>query len=438
MKERIKALVVGSGGREDALVALISSSPWVSDVYCAPGSDGIARRPKTHCLPKLTADKLLDLARFAKDNDIDLTVVGPEAPLVNGIVDIFESFGLGIVGPSEAAAQLEGSKVRAKKFMKKYGIPTAEFEIFDNPEKAKKYAVANLPCVVKADGLAAGKGAFVCKTEKEVANAIQRIMINKEFKEFGDQGKRVVVEEFLAGEEATFMVLTDGRTAIPLLSTQDHKPVFDGDRGPNTGGMGAYAPAPVVTPQLAEEIMETIVYPTLNGMRKEGTPYKGILYIGLMITKDGPKVLEYNVRFGDPELQPLVPLLQSDIVPFLVGIANGEFPEELLKEGIKWNEGAAICVIITSGGYPDDYQNQKGKAIKGLDEVAGMEGVEVFHAGTKFENGRWAINGGRIAGVTVVGADIAAAIDRAYREVIPKITSEGELHCRTDIGRKAL
>ncbi len=443
MKEmkKLKVLVVGKGGREDALVALISRSPLVSQIWCAPGSDRIARRPKTHCLPKLTTNKRLDLAYFAKENNIDLTVVGPEDPLVNGIVDIFESFGLKIAGPSEAAAQLEGSKVAAKKFMKKYGIPTAGFEIFDSPERAKEYAITNLPCVIKADGLAAGKGVFICKTEEEVANAIQQIMIDKKFKESGDQGKRVVVEEFLVGKEATLMFLTDGWTAIPLLPAQDHKSVFDNDRGPNTGGMGAIASAPVIiiNQKLAKEIMETIVKPTLDGMRKEGTPYKGILYAGLMITKDVPKVLEYNVRFGDPELQPLVPLLQNDIVPFLLGIANGKFPKELLKEGIKWNEGAAICVIMAAGGYPDDYQNQKGKVIKGLDEVAEMEGVEVFHAGTKLnEDGCWVINGGRVIGVTVVGANIAAVIDRAYREVIPKITSEGKLHYRTDIGRKVL
>jgi phosphoribosylamine--glycine ligase len=436
--KKLKVLVVGEGGREDALVALISRSPLVSQVWCAPGSDRIARRPKTHCLSKLMAEKILDSAYFAKENNIDLTVVGPEGPLVNGIVDIFESFGLKIAGPNEAASQLEGSKVFAKKFMKKYGIPTADFEVFDDPEIAQKYAIANLPCVIKAKGLAAGKGVFICKTKEEVANAIQQIMIDKKFKEFGDQGDQVVVEELLVGEEATFMVLTDGWTVIPLLPTQDHKPVFDNDQGPNTGGMGAYAPAPVITPKLAKEIMETIVKPTLEGMRKEGTPYKGILYVGLMITNDGPKVLEYNVRFGDPELQPLVPLLQSDIVPFLFGIANGKFPEELLKEGIKWNEGAAICVIMAAGGYPGDYQKQKGRVIKGLDEVARMEGVEVFHAGTKFKNGRWIISGGRVIGVTVVGDNIAAVIERAYHEVISKITSEGELHYRTDIGRKTL
>jgi len=435
VKKRMKVLVIGSGGREDALVELIRRSSLISDIYCAPGSDGIARRPKAHCLPKLTADNLLGLARFAKNNNIGLTVIGPEAPLVNGIVDIFKSFGLKIAGPSAAAAQLEGSKVWAKIFMEKNCIPTADFQIFGNPEKAEKYAIANLPCVVKADGLAGGKGAIICKTKEEVATAIQRIMVDKEFKE---SGKQVVVEDFLVGEEATFMILTDGHAAIPLLSTQDHKPVFDGDRGPNTGGMGAYTSPKAVTPELARAAMETIVWPTLIGMRKEGTPYKGILYIGLMITKDGPKVLEYNVRFGDPELQPLVPLLQSDIVPFLLGIANGKFPKELLEEGIKWNEGSAVCVVMASEGYPnkpDKYQ--KSKEIRGLDEAAKMEGVEIFHAGTKTENGLWKTNGGRVIGVTVKGADITVVIDRAYSEVIPQISFEGA-HYRKDIGVKAL
>jgi len=432
MKKGMKVLVIGSGGREDALVTLISRSPLVSQVYCAPGNDGISQRPKTHCLPKLKADDLWGLRDFAKSSQIDLTVVGPEAPLVAGIVDGFAAVGLKIAGPSKAAAQLEGSKVFAKEFMERYKIPTADFMVFDDPDRAARYATANLPRVVKADGLAGGKGAIPCKTEEEVAIAIQRIMINKEFKESGD---RVVVEEFLVGEEATFMVLTDGWDAIPLLSTQDHKPIFDGDQGPNTGGMGAYAPAPVVTTALTKVIMETIVGPTLDRMRAEKIPYKGILYIGLMITRDGPRVLEFNVRFGDPELQPLVPLLQSDIVPFLVGIANGEFPEEMLEEGIKWDEGAAVCVVMASHGYPGT--PEINKVIEGLDKVAEMEGVEVFHAGTKIEDGLWKTNGGRVLGVTAKGKDIPAAIDIVYQKAVPLITWEGEHH-RHDIGQKAL
>jgi len=433
--KKLKVLVTGSGGREDALVTLISRSPLVSQICCAPGSDGISQRLNTHCLPKLRADDHWGLRRLAKENKVDLTVVGPEESLINGIVDGFEAMGLKIVGPRGEAAQLEGSKVFAKQFMARHGIPTADFMVFDDPEKAKRYAIVDLPCVIKADGPAKGKGVIICKTEEDVAVAIKRIMIDKEFKE---SGNRVVVEEFLAGEEATFMVLTDGWTAIPLLSTQDHKAVYDGDRGPNTGGMGAYARTPVITPDLEKEIMETIVKPVLQGMWEEGKPYKGILYVGLMIVSmpDGlkPYVLEFNVRFGDPELQPLVPLLRSDIVPFLLGIANGKFPEELLKEGLKWNEGAAICVIMASGGYPGEYE--KNKVIEGLDRVVRMKSVEVFHAGTRLENGVWKTNGGRVLGVTIKGKNIEEAIWLTY-QIISIISWDG-VYYRKDIGQKAL
>ena len=428
MKEQKKVLVIGSGGREDALVALISRSPLVSQIYCAPGNDGIGQRPKTHCLPKLKADDLWGLRDFAKRNKIDLTVVGPEAPLVAGIVDGFEAVGLKIVGPTKEAAQIEGSKVFAKEFMERHKIPTADFMVFDDPEKARKYATANLPCVIKADGLTGGKGAIPCKTEEEIALALKRIMIDKEFKE---SGNRLVVEEFLTGEEATFMVLTDGWTAIPLLSTQDHKPVFDGDLGPNTGGMGAYAPAPVITKELEKRIMAEIIEPTLDGMKAEGRPYKGCLYAGLMITLDGqPKVLEFNCRFGDPELQPLVLLMESDIVPILLGITEGRLP----VERIKWVEGAAVCVVMTSKGYPGT--PEIGKEIKGLAGVAKLEDVEVFHAGTKKENGKILTAGGRVIGPTAMGKDIPEAIQRVY-EAVTKISWSGEHH-RPDIGKKAL
>ena len=428
MKEQKKVLVIGSGGREDALVALISRSPLVSQIYCAPGNDGIGQRPKTHCLPKLKADDLWGLRDFAKRNKIDLTVVGPEAPLVAGIVDGFEAVGLKIVGPTKEAAQIEGSKVFAKEFMERHKIPTADFMVFDDSEKARKYATANLPCVIKADGLTGGKGAIPCKTEEEIALALKRIMIDKEFKE---SGNRVVVEEFLTGEEATFMVLTDGWNAIPLLSTQDHKPVFDGDQGPNTGGMGAYAPAPVITKELEKRIMAEIIEPTLDGMKAEGRPYKGCLYAGLMITLDGqPKVLEFNCRFGDPELQPLVLLMESDIVPILLGITEGRLP----VERIKWVEGAAVCVVMTSKGYPGT--PEIGKEIKGLAGVAKLEDVEVFHAGTKKENGKILTAGGRVIGPTAMGKDIPEAIQRVY-EAVTKISWSGEHH-RPDIGKKAL
>ncbi len=426
-KKPMKILVVGGGGREDALVVLISRSPMVSQVYCAPGNDRIGQRPKTHCLPKLKADDLLGLRDFAVSNRIDLTVVVPEAPLVAGIVDDFEAMGLKIVGPTKEAARLEGSKVFAKEFMERHKIPTADFMVFDNPERAQQYAIANLPCVIKPDGLTAGKGVIPCKTKGEIAIAIKRIMIDKKFKEAGN---RVVVEEFLTGEEATFMVLTDGWEAIPLLATQDHKPVFDGDQGPNTGGMGAYAPAPVITKELEKRIMEEIIDPTLAGMRAEGRLYKGILYAGLMITPDGPKVLEFNCRFGDPELQPIVLLIESDIVPILMGIAEGRLPEEK----IKWSEGAAVCVVMASKGYPGT--PEIGKEIKGLEEVAKMENVEVFHAGTTRENGIWKTAGGRVLGVTAKAEGIPQAIDLVY-QAVSKISWEGEHH-RTDIAQKAM
>jgi phosphoribosylamine--glycine ligase len=428
MKEQKKVLVIGGGGREDALVWKISQSPLVSQIYCAPGNDGIGQRPKTHCLPKLKADDLWGLRGFAKGNKIDLTVVGPEEPLIRGIVDGFEAMGLKIAGPTKEASQLEGSKVFAKEFMVRHHIPTADFMVFDDPERAKKYATANLPCVIKADGPAKGKGAIPCRTEEEIAVAIKRIMIDKEFKE---SGNRVVVEEFLKGEEATFMVLTDGWDAIPLLSTQDHKPVFDGDQGPNTGGMGAYAPAPVITKELEKRILAEIIQPTLDGMREEGRAYKGCLYAGLMITSDGqPKVLEFNCRFGDPELQPIVLLMESDIVPILEGIADGRLPED----GIKWADGAAVCVVMASKGYPGT--PEIGKEIHGLEDVAKMENVEVFHAGTAKENGIWKTAGGRVLGVTAKGKDIPEAQNRVY-QAVAKISWDGEHH-RTDIGQKAL
>lgn len=437
MRGQMKVLLVGSGGREDALASLISRSPWISLVYCAPGNDGIGQRPKTLCLPGLKADDIFGLRDFANSNGIGLTVVGPEAPLVAGITDAFKAVGLKIVGPTKVAAQLEGSKVFTKKFMAKYGIPTADFMDFDDPKKARRYATANLPCVIKADGLASGKGVIPCHSKEDVSAAIKRIMVDKEFKE---SGNRVVVEEFLVGEEATFMVLTDGFRVVPLLATQDHKPVFDGDRGPNTGGMGAYAPAPVITKELERQIMETIILPTITGIkiegkkRKENWVYRGILYAGLMIvsTPDGPRpmVLEFNVRFGDPELQPLALLMESDVVPYLLGIAEGRLPDEK----IKWREGAAVCVVMASKGYPGTIK--KGQEIYGLEKVVIMKDSEFFCAGVKKENGVLKTAGGRVLGVTARAEGIPEAIDLVYR-VVAEISWKGEHH-RKDIGLKAL
>jgi len=426
---KIKIMVIGNGGREDALIWKISQSPLVSQVFCAPGNAGISVRPKTKCLPNLKATDIQNLKKFALENKIDLTVVGPEVPLVAGIVDEFEKENLKIFGPKKEAAQIEGSKVFAKNFLKKYKIPTPSFAVFGIKEiaEAKKYAKENLPCVIKADGLAGGKGVIPCFNENEVLAAIGKIMVKKEF---GESGNRVVIEEFLKGEEATFKVLTDGEKTIPLLSIQDHKPVFDGDRGPNTGGMGAYAPAPVVTKELERQIMETIINPTLGGMEEEGKPYKGVLYVGLMITSQGPKVLEFNCRFGDPELQPIVLLMKSDILPILMAVSQGQ----LTKEKINWEDGAAVCVVMTSAGYPGEYQT--GREIRGLDKVAKTEDVVVFHAGTREENGKILTAGGRVLGVTARAQGIPEAIRISYRAV-SKISWDGEHH-RTDIGQRAL
>ena len=424
-----KILVVGSGGREHALTWIVSKSPLVSKIYCAPGSAGIAKIAECVAIKAENDEGVQALADFAEENGIGLTIVGPEAPLVAGpgVVDEFTSRGLKIVGPTMAAAQLEASKVFAKEFMRRHNIPTADFECFDDPRRARTYAMANLPCAIKADGLAAGKGVILCHTEDDVKTAVRKIMIDKEL---GEAGKRVVVEKLLRGEEATVMVLTDGWDIIPLLATQDHKPVFNNDEGPNTGGMGAYAPAPVITPEMWKRIVEEIIKPTLEGMRKEGRLYKGVLYVGLMITPDGPKVLEFNVRFGDPELQPLALLMESDIVPILQGIADGRLPEE----EIQWSEGAAVCIVMASQGYPGTPETNK--EIKGLEEVAKMENVKVFHAGTKEENGVWKTVGGRVLGVTAKSVGISGAIGLACKAVA-KISWEGEHH-RTDIGRKAL
>jgi phosphoribosylamine--glycine ligase len=421
----MKILIIGSGGREDALAWKLSQSRLCSKIYCAPGNGGISLREKTECLP-VKVDDLSALVDFAKKNKIDLTVVGPEAPLVAGIADLFEKEGLEIFGPKKSAARLEGSKVFAKNFMKKYGIPTADFENFEDPEKAKEYGIKNLPVVIKADGLAAGKGAIVCLDEKGVSKAIERLMLKKEF---GESGNRVVVEQFLEGEEATFMILTDGQRFINLLSTQDHKPVFDGDLGPNTGGMGAFGPAPIVDKELERKIVEEIVKPTLAGLKKEKIDYQGCLYFGLMLTSSGPLVLEFNCRFGDPELQPLVMLMESDLLPILKEVSEGK-----LKTEIRWKNGSALCVVMASSGYPEKYE--VGKEIKGLDEVSKMKDVVVFNAGVARENKNLKTAGGRVLAVTAQAKRLKSAIDLSYKAVA-KISFEG-MRYRTDIGKKAL
>ena len=415
-------LVIGSGGREHALVWKLKQSKHVGNVYCAPGNAGIAQIAK---IVDIKSEDINGLADFAYKNGIDLSVVGPETPLVNGIVDEFEKRDLKIFGPNKAAAQLEGSKVFAKQFMKENKIPTADFKIFENPEEAKNYVRnKNAPIVVKADGLAAGKGVIVCKSENESVEAVDKIMIKKMF---GDAGKRIVIEDFLKGEEASILVVTDGKKFATLLPSQDHKPILDGDKGENTGGMGAYAPTPIIDNEINEIIKKEIIEPTINGMLKK-SPFKGCLYFGLMINEDGPKVLEYNCRFGDPEAQPVLSLLETDFYEILEASVNNNMGSIEIKN----RNGAACCVVMASGGYPGNYE--KGKVIYGLEDF--LKDVFVFHAGTSLKDGRIVTNGGRVLGVTGVGKDISAAIRTAY-ESVNRIKWENEYH-RTDIGQKAL
>ena len=418
-------LVVGGGGREHALVWKIRQSPLVRELYCAPGNAGIARQAR--CVP-IRAGDVGALVEFARRERMDLTVVGPEEPLVRGITELFRAEGLSVFGVSQQAAILEGSKSFAKELMKRHGIPTAEFRVFGDPDDARAYVRGKgPPVVVKADGLAAGKGVFVCRTLQEAYSAIEEIMVRRAF---GEAGAKLVVEECLEGEEASFLAITDGETVIPFPAAQDHKAVYDGDQGPNTGGMGAYSPAPVITESLAGRVMERIMLPTVRAMAEEGRPYQGVLYAGLMICAGEPRVLEFNVRLGDPEAQPLLVRLESDIVPLLMATLEGG----LGRMQPVWDDGAAVCVVMASGGYPGPYQ--KGKPISGLEEAEAMEGVVVFHAGTRQDNARVLTDGGRVLGVTARGEEVAQAIERAYKAV-ERINWEG-VHYRRDIGHKAL
>jgi phosphoribosylamine--glycine ligase len=421
----MKVLVVGGGGREHALIWKIVQSPEVSKVYCAPGNAGISEQAT---LVPIKANDSGSLLQFASKEKIDLTVVGPEEPLTKGIVDLFESKGLTIFGASQRAAELEGSKAFAKEMMKKCRIPTSSYEIFDDPKKARDYVrKEGAPVVVKADGLAAGKGVIVCKTVEEALKSVDQIMVEKIF---GEAGNRVVVEEYLVGEEASYIAFTDGKAILAMASSQDHKPVFDGDLGPNTGGMGAYSPAPVVTDEVHEKIIEKILRPIIQGMSEEGRPYKGVLYAGLMIHEGHPKVLEFNARFGDPETQPVLMRMKGDIIPILRACIEGN----LSQYKIEWDSRASVCVVMASKGYPGDYE--KGKPISGLKEVSQMEDIFVFHAGTALKDGQMCTNGGRVLGVTGLGKDIPRAIERTY-QAVKKISWEGA-HYRRDIGQKAL
>ena len=421
----MKVLVIGGGGREHALVWKIAQSPLVTKVYCAPGNPGTAALAEN--LP-IAVDQLDKLLAFAYENNIDLTVVGPEQPLSLGIVDLFESHGLKVFGPSQKAAFIEGSKAFSKDLMQKYHVPTAAYGVFTDLDAAEAFInTTGAPIVVKADGLAAGKGVIIAHTCEEAVAAVRDMLSGNAF---GAAGSRVVIEEFLTGEEASFLVITDGKNIIPLASAQDHKAIFDNDLGPNTGGMGAYSPAPVVSSAIHKKAMQLIIRPTVDGMAAEGRSYRGVLYAGLMI-KDGEiKTLEFNARFGDPECQPLLMRMKSDIVPVLCAVADGDLGDLSLE----WHDKAAVCVVMASEGYPGDYR--KGDQISGLEQAAEVDDLYVFHAGTALKNGNCVTNGGRVLGVTALGTTVKNAIAAAYQGV-SKISWLG-VQYRTDIGKKAL
>ncbi|MEZ4600126.1 MAG: phosphoribosylamine--glycine ligase [Syntrophotaleaceae bacterium] len=421
----MKVLVIGSGGREHALVWKIVQSPLVEKVFSAPGNAGIAAQAECVSIP---VDDIDGLLAFALREQIGLTVVGPELPLTLGIVDRFREAGLLVFGADRKAAQIEGSKSFSKDLMAKYGVPTAAYGTFTDAEEAIAFIRSQgAPIVVKADGLAAGKGVIVAQSEEEAVAAVKDILCEGAF---GAAGSKVVVEEFLEGEEASFLAFTDGTRIVPLASSQDHKAVYDGDTGPNTGGMGAYSPAPVVTAEIHAKIIDQVLKPTIAGMAAEGNPYSSIIYAGLMIKNGQIKVLEFNARFGDPETQPLLARLKSDIVPVLMACARGD----LSGIELEWHDKAAVCVVMAAGGYPGSYE--KGLKIEGLEQAAAIEDVVVFHAGTAFKDGQVVTSGGRVLGVTGLGTTVAKAIDNAYAGV--KAISWPKAHFRSDIGRKAL
>lgn len=421
----MNVLIVGSGGREHALAWKVSESRKVKKIYAAPGNAGIAGLAE--CV-HVKADDLDGLLAFARDHAVDLTIVGPEVPLSLGIVDRFTEAGLRIFGPSGNAAIIEGSKAFAKDLMKKYSIPSSAYGVFTDRADAEEFVrKMGAPVVVKADGLAAGKGVVVASTVEEALAAVAMIMSEKAF---GSAGDRVVIEEFLQGEEASFMAFTDGRIVLPMASSQDHKRIFDGDKGPNTGGMGAYSPAPIVTPDMEQQVMETIMIPTVRAMEKEGRLFKGVLYAGLMIHEGKARVLEFNARFGDPETQPIMARLDSDLIEIIDAIID----DRLGETDIAWKPDSAVCVVMASGGYPGDYA--RGKVISGLEKAAAHDRVTVFHAGTAIKDGKIVTDGGRVLGVTALGPSIAGAIDAAYAAA-SEIAFEG-CQIRNDIGARAL
>lgn len=427
----MRILVIGAGGREHALCWKIAKSPKCEKLYCAPGNGGISEVAE---LVDINADDINSLAAFAKDKSIDLTVVGPEIPLSAGIVDLFQKNGLRIFGPVKDVARIEGSKVFSKELMKRFDIPTADFKVFDNIDAALKYLdTKEAPIVVKADGLCAGKGVVVAKTITEAKIAVTDMMVGKVF---GHAADKIIIEDCLIGEEASIIVVSDGDNVIPLASSQDHKRAFNGDKGPNTGGMGAYSPAPVVTDMLLKKVMDEVINPVIKGLAKEGRKYVGALYAGIMITPSGPKVLEFNARFGDPETQAIMPRLKSDLVEVIERAIDGK----LAECNLEWDRRFCVSVALVAGGYPGNYT--KGVEIKGLDKVKSIKDVVVFHAGTKKGNratdmkDTFITNGGRVLNVTALGTDIKSAITLCY-DAISRINFD-KMHYRTDIGHRAV
>jgi phosphoribosylamine--glycine ligase len=419
----MKILVVGSGGREHALAWKMAQSPRVERIFCAPGNGGTRLVAENVAV---SDSDIKGLAEFAAGEKIDLTVVGPELPLTLGIADAFAARGLRIFGPSQAAAELEGSKVFAKKFMARHGIPTAQFRVAESAEEALaalRSGEFGFPVVIKADGLAAGKGVLICRTLDEADAAIAAVMIDRQF---GEAGRRVLIEEFLSGKEVSFIVVSDGRRAVPLVTTMDHKAIFDGGRGPNTGGMGAISPSPFLAPGLFDEVMTTIIEPSIAHMAEDGRIYKGALYAGLMLTADGLKVLEYNCRFGDPETQPQMLRLESDLVELMLAAVSGNAE----ASDVRWSDNASACVILASGGYPGPYE--KGKEIAGLEETSRLPGIAIFHAGTEYKGGRYLTSGGRVLGACASAPTLGAAVKIIYG-VIPNIHFDG-MQFRRDIG----
>jgi phosphoribosylamine--glycine ligase len=419
----MKILIVGSGGREHALAWKIAQSPLAEKVYCAPGNGGTRLVAENVPIEETDIGGLLN---FASEEKIDLTVVGPEVPLMLGITDEFEKSGLRIFGPSKKAAEIEGSKVFAKQFMERHRIPTARFKIADSFDQARKIIGADelgFPLVIKADGLAAGKGAIVCPNQKKAEETADEMLVKKKF---GQAGQRIVIEEFLEGREISFIVISDGTRVQPLVSAMDHKAAYDGDKGPNTGGMGAISPSPIMTERLFNEVMHSVIYPAVTRMLEEGRKFKGVLYAGLMVTDKGPYVLEFNGRFGDPETQPQMLRLESDLVELLSDAVD----ENILKAEARWSQNPSGCVVVASGGYPTKYE--KGKVISGLAEAQGISGVTIFHAGTKFENDIYTTSGGRVLGVCASEPTLDGTMKKIYG-AIGRIHFEA-MHFRHDIG----